>query len=153
MDYKGFTGTYRVLSNGTLSIVGSFTKAPSSADYFSCIASNTVGEQLQIFHFNLEKCKYSILVKLYLRWTIQVSEVTSHVCSRLVNQIEITVNEKTLETERGFFFLGGGLIFSYVVYRNCHSAKCNYNRQVHHSSSVGRYLMLGGLKTRGRGKN
>ena len=60
VDYKGFTGTYRVLSNGTLSIVGSFTKAPSSADYFSCIASNTVGEQLQIFHFNLEKCKYRL---------------------------------------------------------------------------------------------
>lgn len=51
---------------------------------------------------------YSILVKLYLRWTIQVSEVTSHVCSRLVNQIEITVNEKTLETGRGFFLGGEG---------------------------------------------
>ncbi len=57
VDNRGFTGTYRVLSNGTLSIDGSFTEAPIGSDYFTCIASNNAGEQRQIYHFKFEKCK------------------------------------------------------------------------------------------------
>ena len=55
---EGFIGTYRVLSNGTLNIDGSFAKAPPSSDYFACIASNTVAERLLVHNFSFDKRKY-----------------------------------------------------------------------------------------------
>ena len=55
---NGFKGTYRVLSDGTLSINGSFSKAPTSQDYFQCIARNVIKERRQKYSFVLEKGKY-----------------------------------------------------------------------------------------------
>ena len=58
-DY-GFKGTYRVLSNGTLSIRGYYTRAPASEDCFLCIARNSIKELHKSYTFVFEKCKYSI---------------------------------------------------------------------------------------------
>ena len=58
VDNNGFKGTYRVLSDGTLSIRGYFTKAPTSQDFFSCIARNAVKERRQNYSFIFEKYKY-----------------------------------------------------------------------------------------------
>lgn len=57
---NGFKGTYRVLSNGTLSIHGYYTRAPASQDYFLCIAKNAIKEVRKSYSFVFEKCKYTI---------------------------------------------------------------------------------------------
>ncbi|XP_028418178.1 uncharacterized protein LOC114543361 [Dendronephthya gigantea] len=54
-DNVGFSGTYRVLSNGSLSIHGSFKKAPSGRDYYTCIARNTIGNRSQSYSIEIEK--------------------------------------------------------------------------------------------------
>lgn len=55
-DNKRFSGTYRVLSNGSLSIDGSFAKSPTSQNY-TCIARNTIGKHYQIYRVEIEQCE------------------------------------------------------------------------------------------------
>ena len=59
-DNNGFKGAYRVLKDGTLYIDGFFTKAPTSQNYFQCIARNVVKERRQNYNFVFEKGKYRL---------------------------------------------------------------------------------------------